>query len=274
MRSWHLKRWGVVILLNFMYATPAIFGWHLIQGNLSASKWFGLLNLSDPLLVLQSFISQHRVSIIALTGGLTVVGFFFLFGGRSFCSWVCPLHLILELTSLIRRSFKGISLRQIKLCPSIKYWVLLVVLIVSYISGLTAFEVFSPIGITSRAIAYGPDMGLIFILIIIIFELSFASRAWCHALCPLGALFGLIGRYSPLRVRITKERCNQCLSCQTHCLSQQIMEPVIHGPQTTIDPGECTRCGYCIDDCSLGALKFEFCLPKRFKPLLMEERRV
>jgi ferredoxin-type protein NapH len=261
LKKWVMGRRGILILLNFMYATPAILGWQYVQGNLSASKWFGIINLSDPLLVLQTFISQQRVSMVVLMGGLIVLGFFFLVGGRSYCSWVCPLHLILEISYYARRLVGWLNFREINICSQVKYWFLLVVVIVSAITGLTAFEVISPIGITSRAIAYGPDIGLTLVAIIVVFDLTFSKGAWCRSCCPLGAFYALVGRVSPLKIKLHKEKCNQCMACKTNCIHQEILDPVINGWQKFVESGECTRCGYCIDDCTLGALKFGLQIP-------------
>ncbi len=72
---------------------------------------------------------------------------------------------------------------------------------------------------------------------------SLARRFWCRNLCPLGALLGLLGRISPLRLRVS-DKCTNCLRCVNECKMGAILE----------DPkkyrgGECIWCYSCLAVC-------------------------
>lgn len=249
------------VALNLLYAAPLYLGWTFVQGNLSASEWFHAVNLVDPLLALQSFLARHSLSVTVVVGTLLILGFFSLMGGRTYCSWVCPVHFILEMADYLRNLTQKLRIRQLTFLLSVKYRALAGVLLASVITGLTAFEVVSPIGITARAIAHGPEIGLALVASILLFEVFFSKRAWCRSLCPLGAFYALVGRHSPFRVRMDNARCTQCMACKVNCIAKEVLDPpILHG-KAAVESGECTRCGHCIDDCGPGALGFGFQMP-------------
>jgi ferredoxin-type protein NapH len=70
----------------------------------------------------------------------------------------------------------------------------------------------------------------------------------------MGALYGLIGHYSPVRVRADKrEACDDCLECYAVCPEPQVIKPALKGMGKGMGPvilaGACTNCGRCIDIC-------------------------
>jgi ferredoxin-type protein NapH len=44
--------------------------------------------------VLQILATGHQLAGTVLLGAAIVLAFFFVVGGRSFCSWVCPVNLV------------------------------------------------------------------------------------------------------------------------------------------------------------------------------------
>ncbi len=80
-------------------------------------------------------------------------------------------------------------------------------------------------------------IGLVFLVIL---TLNFVdSRFWCKFLCPLGALLGLLSRFSFLR-RETAEGCTECGKCSGFCQGGTL--PPAAG-------GECLQCFNCDDLC-------------------------
>jgi len=51
----------------------------------------------------------------------------------------------------------------------------------------------------------------------------YERRFWCRNLCPLGALLGLIGRLSPVRLAVS-DKCNRCMTCVRECKMGAITE--------------------------------------------------
>ena len=61
----------------------------------------------------------------------------------------------------------------------------------------------------------GVWLGVLFVFII---ALNFRiTRFWCRALCPLGALLGLISRWSVLGLVKDSAKCNDCNRCLLRC---------------------------------------------------------
>lgn len=83
-------------------------------------------------------------------------------------------------------------------------------------------------------------------------------RYWCHVLCPLGALYGLLSRLSLLRRRVNKAACNDCSVCALTCR----MEAVESGNAAAVDAGECLRCMECGGVCPKSGIQFTFLPPQ------------
>ncbi|RMF82369.1 MAG: 4Fe-4S binding protein, partial [Nitrospirae bacterium] len=204
------------------------------------------------------------VTVKLLVAALTVAAFYWLLGGRTFCAWVCPLGTVLDLAEpLNRRLRRWFRIRTREIDPGLKYRLLLLSLVVSALTGLTCFELISPIFALSRAIAFGAASGLAIVALVVAFELFVARRGWCESLCPVGAFYGLLGRVSPVRIEIDHAVCDECKVCARHCVTPRILDPPIDRETTAVVSGDCTLCGACIDDCPTGALTVRLALRGR-----------
>ncbi|MFP4501805.1 MAG: 4Fe-4S dicluster domain-containing protein [Candidatus Hydrogenedentota bacterium] len=77
----------------------------------------------------------------------------------------------------------------------------------------------------------------------------FIPRFFCRALCPLGALLGVMSRYSVFRINRDVHKCTDCNLCLTRCEGAS-------DPQGILRQSECFSCMNCIDDCPEDALSF------------------
>lgn len=78
------------------------------------------------------------------------------------------------------------------------------------------------------------------------------KRFWCKYLCPLGALLGILSRYSFLK-RSVSEGCTSCGACATVCQGNAEPHAKEHWRET-----ECLVCGNCDDICPENAVRFGF----------------
>lgn len=78
----------------------------------------------------------------------------------------------------------------------------------------------------------------------------FIQNFWCRYLCPYGALMGLAGLASPLRIRRDRDLCIDCARCAKACPSQLPVDRLV-----SIRSAECTGCLECVAACpAAGAL--------------------
>jgi ferredoxin-type protein NapH len=244
------------ISLMVLYIGGNIWGWNFLQGNLSSSLVLGIIPLSDPFATLQMFAAGALISTNLIIGAVIITLFYMLVGGRVFCSWVCPVNMITDAANFLRRKI-GINQIEKKQPASrnIRYWVLGLSLVLSYILGVTAFEFISPISMTHRGLIFGLGFGWAAMLIIFLFDLFILKNGWCGHICPLGGFYSQLGKFGLIRVNHSEEKCTICMKCKEVCPESQVLWMV--GKQSVqVTSGECTNCGRCIEVCDDDALNF------------------
>ena len=251
-----LRRFTQVGLLVLFFGANA-WGWKILEGNLTTSRIFDMIPMSDPYAVLQMFAAGAIISADILLGVLMVVLFYFFVGGRAFCSWVCPINMVTDLASYLRRVFQ-IDRAQITKQPisrKARYWILALGLMVSAAMGVAAFELISPISMLHRGIVFGMGFGWAAVVVIFIFDLLVLKNGWCGHLCPLGGFYSLLGKFSFIRVHHIEENCTLCMKCKVVCPEKQVLH-MIGKESLPVLSGECTNCARCIEVCDDDALRF------------------
>ncbi|WP_456431445.1 quinol dehydrogenase ferredoxin subunit NapH [Nitratifractor sp.] len=253
--------------LLFLYGAGNWWGWKILRGDLSASRLFDTVPLADPFAVLQIFATGAVVGVNVLVGAALIVLFYGLIGGRAFCSWVCPVNLVTDLAAWLRRKLLIDRIeRKIWISRNLRYYLIVLALIVSAVSGLAAFEVISPITIFNRNVVFGAaalkggvvfsfGAGLGLLAAIFFFDLFAVKNGWCGHICPLGGVHSLIGKYSLIRVKHNSDNCTLCMKCKTVCPEVEVLG-MIGKRSAFVTRKECTNCGRCVDVCDDDALGF------------------
>jgi len=271
---WRAHKWLVArrasqaLVLGLFLAGPLAGAW-IVKGSLTASLTLDVLPLTDPFVTLQSLVAGHLPETTALTGAAVLVGFYLLVGGRVFCSWVCPINPITDAARWLRlrlghRGGRGIP-RQTRL------WVLGAALVVSAATGGVAWELVNPVSIVFREMVFGVGMGWLVALALFLFDLLVVPGGWCGRLCPVGAVYGLIGEAAATRVSARgRERCDDCLDCYAVCPEPHVIVPGLKGAAKgggpVIRSGDCTNCGRCIDVCPRDVFVFTTRFDRRTDP--------
>ncbi|MGB5451689.1 MAG: quinol dehydrogenase ferredoxin subunit NapH [Sedimenticolaceae bacterium] len=253
-----LRRLSQLGFLALFLAGP-LFGIWIVKGNLASSLTLDVLPLSDPLVLLQSLAAGHLPETAALTGGLIVLVFYLIVGGRAYCSWVCPINIVTDVAEWLRGrlNIKGGA----RFSDKTRYWLLGAILVVSGVTGSIAWELVNPVSMVYRGLVFGMGLAWGIVLAVFLFDLLIGRRAWCGHLCPVGAFYGLLGEAAVLRVSaVRREQCDDCMDCFAVCPEHQVIRPALKGADKGIGPvitsGHCTNCGRCIDVCARDVFEF------------------
>ena len=210
-------------------------------------------------MLLQVFATGHLPEAAALIGGLIVLAFYFLVGGRVYCSWVCPVNIVTDLAEWVRRRLKIKG--SAYLSDKTRYWLLGAILVVAAVSGSIAWELVNPVSMVYRGLVFGMGLAWGVVAAVFLLDVFVGRRAWCGHLCPVGAFYGLVGEGAILRVAAQRrEQCDDCMDCFAICPEHQVIKPALKGADKGIGPvimsGHCTNCGRCIDVCARDVFEF------------------
>jgi len=264
-RSWWLKHRWLLLRRVTQFGVLALFllgplaGIWIIEGNLNSSMTLGVIPLTDPFVLLQSWLAEQQFGTQAFLGALIVAAFYFLVGGRVYCAWVCPVNIVTDTAHWLRNR---LGLRgNTRIQRQTRYWLLGASLLLSAIAGIVAWELINPVSVLHRGLLFGMGAGWLIILAVFLFDLAVSRRGWCGHLCPVGAFYSLLGTHSPVRVRAdNREACDKCMDCFAVCPEPQVIKPALFGQKDGIGPlineANCSNCGRCIDVCSKEVFAF------------------
>ena len=252
-RRWLLMRrtLQIMIVLAFVVDIPEL--GRIAHGNLSSSLWFWNVPLTDPFVMLQSLLAGAPLAKTALIGAAIVAGFYAFFGGRIYCSWVCPVNMLTDAAYWLRQKFriKG----NLTMSRELRSVLLVIALVLSVITGTLAWEIINPITLFQRELMWTSATGLMFLVALFLFDFIVTRRGWCGHLCPVGAFYKWIGHYGRLRVTALKtDACSGCSDCIKVCPEPHVLAPLVAQKAMAVTHSDCTRCGACLDKCDSGAL--------------------
>ncbi|HEB94908.1 MAG TPA: quinol dehydrogenase ferredoxin subunit NapH [Sedimenticola thiotaurini] len=249
----------LALFLISPYLVDRLDGTWVVKGNLASSMTLDVLPLTDPHILLQAILTGITPHKDAVIGVVIVLVFYLLVGGRVYCSWVCPVNMVTDAASWLRRRF-GIR-GGARIDRSTRYWMLAMTLVLPLATGAIVWELFNPVSLAFRGIVFGMGLGWMVLLGVFLFDLLVSREGWCGRLCPVGAFYALVGKASLLRVVADKrEQCDDCMDCFAVCPEQKVIRPALKGADKGIGPvilaGECTNCGRCIDVCAEDVFRF------------------
>lgn len=255
-------------------------------GEASRLPWAGLFFYFDPLFLWGSLLSGPflRIFLLALAPLLLT-----LLLGRFFCGWVCPLGALNQFFTWLgsRRGPRHIPIARKPL--RVKYLLLVALLIASLfmvqlLGWLDPFSLLTRstatvvlpganallqqtlqagpeplyklgrrvlLTVTQRTFLQAAGIGVIFFGLLLLN--LWRRRFFCNYLCPLGALYGLVSRWSLLRLTID-DTCRSCNACAGHCT-------YYGSPFKDYFKSECVLCFNCVADCPEASIAPRFGFP-------------
>jgi MauM/NapG family ferredoxin protein len=114
----------------------------------------------------------------------------------------------------------------------------------------------SLLGVQVRYFAHASIVFVFFLAITI--AANYLKRSWCRVLCPLGALYGLVSRFSALRRKVSK--CTHCVKCKADCRMGAIRDDAGYVKS------ECILCMDCVYDCPVKGTRFGFAHTPKIDP--------
>ena len=255
---WLLARRAVQAGILLLFLSGPWFGVAIVEGNLASSLTLGVLPLTDPYVLAQSLLAGQSPQRTALVGALIVLAAYLLVGGRAYCAWVCPLNPVTDAAAWARRRLGlrggGHVSRQLRLV------VLAGTGLAALATGTIAWELVNPVSMLARGLLFGMGAAWAVVLAVFAFDLLVVARGWCGHVCPVGAFYGLLGRFAVLRVRAARrEACNDCADCYAVCPEPLVIKPAlkaVDGAGPVILGAQCTNCARCIDVCSKDVFAF------------------
>jgi polyferredoxin len=242
----------------------ALFVWFCVVATLGEKfwQWRGwpvnwFLQL-DPLVALGTALTTRTLYAGLAWAGLTIALTIVL--GRFFCGWVCPFGSLHQLVGWLgRRTLKfaqRLSMNQYRPAARIKYYILFGMLGAAVLgAGSLQTGWLDPIPLIHRSVnlallplADGAGrhyegawlIGAVFLTAVLLNLV--VPRFYCRFVCPLGALFGLLTRWTLWRVGKVTGECTGCELCQNDC--EGACEPF-----EKIRSAECLLCMNCLHAC-------------------------
>ncbi len=249
--------------------------------------------LSDTLLWFQ--FTPSLLAFVRSPVHMAGMGFVFLIlasfiFGRCYCSFFCPLGILQDIVNRIMGRAQK-KYRAQKPYPLIRYGLLALTLISAILGSFALVNLLDPYSLFGRPAAHGFKALVLWTnnLAVDLFEyfdiyllrvrklhhvplsilavalgslgmvLTFAfisGRAYCNTICPVGALLGLVSRFSLFGFAMDSQRCKACGSCEAVCKAG-----CIDSEKFIVDPSRCVSCFNCLDSCRKGALTYKPRLP-------------
>lgn len=247
----------------------------ILKGTLANSELLSVIPFGDPFVFVQSLAARNFYTFSGILGVLIITLSYWILGGRTYCSFVCPINIVTDLAAWIRRQLRINN--QLSISRKARFYIMGIAIVVSALFQVIAWELINPITGIFRALVYGgfslTNFAVTFVLTIFILDIIGAANLWCGHLCPVGAFYSLLGKKTMLRISAPKiGDCDDCMDCYKACPEPHVLRPLIRNKALFVEAdvmpsvgfSDCTRCGRCIDVCPEEVFRYDI-LSKSFQ---------
>lgn len=234
-------RWGVSAgQASFFPRPPGVEGFLPISALISLTYWIrsGVVYAVHP---------SGLFILVAILGVSVAMK-------KAFCSWLCPIGTLSEGLWMFGKKLFGKNLRLPRWLDyplrALKYLVLsffIWAILRMDIPGMLAF-IESPYNKVADVkmylfFAHISAVGLWTIIALVLLSVVIRNF-WCRFLCPYGALLGIVGWLSPMKITRTKDSCIDCELCTKACPASIKVHKA-----GRVWSDECMSCLACVDVC-------------------------
>ena len=226
-------------------------------------------------------------------GTLATAGFIFMIGltllcGRVYCSFFCPLGILQDVISFLRKKIKTIKYAYTRAFNKTRYGILAAVVLIFFSGSIMGFILFDPysnfgrifthifrpllVGLNNSlvftlakfniytlhpadfpGIALLPFLFSLVTLILILWMSLFYGRLYCNTLCPVGALLGLFSKSAIFKIRFNTSNCINCKACERVCKAG-----CMNLETGEIDFSRCVACYNCFKVCPTEGVEYQW----------------
>jgi polyferredoxin len=179
---------------------------------------------------------------------------------RSFCGLICPLGAIQEFFAKVgQKIFRKKFIISSKVDKPLRYLKYIILFVTVYYAWKTAglwmapydpWSAYAHMSEGLESVWEESAVGLIILIVTIVGSLLY-DRFFCKYLCPMGALYGIIGKISYFRVARNENICIDCGECSKVCPMNIDVQHI-----KEVKTAECINCQTCVMSCpEIGALE-------------------
>lgn len=221
------------------------------------------------------------------TGFIAITILTLLFG-RVYCSTICPLGIMQDVVSWLRRRFekKKKKYRYLKAMRWLRYGILGATVAFLASGSIVVLSIFDPYSTFGRIVSdlfrpvltegnnllagvlnkfdiyalYHVDLhslhaGVLAVpmafLIAVVWMSLAQGRIYCNTICPVGTFLGLLSKVSLYQIRLNPTTCTKCGICEKKCKAS-----CIDTKNMKLDFARCVGCFNCLQACPFSAAEY------------------
>jgi ferredoxin len=214
------------------------------------------------------------------TAGAVAVLVLTLLVGRVYCSTLCPLGTYQDLIIALVNRRRRVRRFRYEPPPYLLHYAVLGATVAAFVFGsMMLFDLLEPFSVYGRLVhglarpllvagtntlalilasagVYAVDplppvmnmgalaLGTVPIMALVTYLASTRGRLFCNSLCPVGAVLGILARFSLLRIVIDPVTCTECGLCEKVCKAS-----CIDSANKRVDYQACVSCFNCLHAC-------------------------
>ncbi len=271
MRTYETHRWRRVFFVALGFLFPVGFIWELIavRGSMSIPIEQMLAGntpfcfLAIPMMIVPAALAKTIIfpgSILPTPSNPHAIGAMIglwlaatIVLGKGWCSFGCFFGGLEEGFSNV---LKKARIRNISAKWRLAPWAVLAAIVLLsaatfdpiYCSWLCPFKTvteYAEVRSVEGAVQTGVFLGLFAGLVVTLPVLT-KKRTQCAFFCPFGAFQSLFNKVNVFDIRIDRDQCAGCVSCQRSCPIQALDKDAVERGKTLM---ACMKCGACVDVC-------------------------